>query len=92
MIEWCCKFQVSVGQYVSIALPTPVRYIFAADTSAPLEIIIVPIVIVSLLLGILLVFTVVWCYHRKVRVLKAELGWMNMINQIELSKLQPHES
>ena len=64
------------------------------NNSLPLEIIL-PVVLgvmVVFLLGALLVFSMVWWHHRrKVRVLKGELGWTNMINQIELSKLQ-HES
>jgi hypothetical protein len=53
--------------------------------------VITPVVIVVVLFGVLLVVGVVgvagW-YHRKVRVLKGELGWTNVMNQIELSKLQ----
>ena len=87
-------FQVNIGQYLSEILPTRLRY--NIDIAAvpgpdiPLAIII-PVVIVALLLGILLVFSVVGWYHKKVRVLRNELGWTNVINQIELNKLQ-HES
>ena len=85
---------MNVGQYISEVLPTRLRYNIditnVPGPDVPLAIII-PVAVVVLLLGILLVFGVVVGYHRKVRVLRNELGWTNVINEIELTKLQ-HES
>ena len=83
--------QVSIGQYISEALPTPLNYITPIENVPSPDVpvaAIVPVVVVVLLLGVLLVFSLVCWYHRKVRVLKGELGWTNVINQMELSKLQ----
>ena len=85
--------QVSIGQYISEALPTPLNYTISIEgipgPDVPVAAI-VPVVVVVLLLGVLLVLIIVWWYHRKVRGLTGELGWTNVINQMELSRLQ-HE-
>jgi hypothetical protein len=85
---------VRVGQYIIETLPTPLSYVSdGTNTPLPLEIII-PVVggvlAVIAFFFISIICCVVCYHHRKVRVLKDELGWTNMINQIELSKLQ-HE-
>ena len=83
--------QVSIGQYISEALPTPLNYIVPIENVPGPDVpvaAIIPVVVVVLLLGVLLVFSLVCWYHRKVRVLKGELGWTNVINQMELSRLQ----
>jgi hypothetical protein len=86
---------VRVGQYIIEPLPTLLTYVSDVPSEPlPLEIII-PVVAGGLAV-VAFFFTLIICcvvcyHHRKVRVLKGELGWMNMINQIELSKLQ-HES
>jgi multisubunit Na+/H+ antiporter MnhC subunit len=83
---------VRVGQYIIETLPTPLSYV-GDGTSEPLPlVIIIPVVVGGLAVVaffFILIICCVVCYHsRKVRVLKGELGWTNMMNQIELSKLQ----
>ena len=80
---------MSIGQYIRETLSTPLRYNIEDVPGPDIPVAaIVPVVVVVLLLGVLLVFSLVCWYHRKVRVLKGELGWTNVINQMELSKLQ----
>ena len=84
--------QVSIGQYISEVLPTPLNYIVPIEnvpgSDVSVAAIVPGVVVIVLLLVALLVFSLVCWYHRKVRVLKGELGWTNVINQMELSKLQ----
>ena len=81
--------QVSIGQHVRETVSTPLRYNIEDIPGPDVPVAaIVPVVIVVLLLGVLLVLSLVCWYHRKVRVLTGELGWTNVINQMELSRLQ----
>jgi hypothetical protein len=48
----------------------------------------VPAFAVVIIFVAIVLMVVCWYHHRKVRVLKGELGWANVINQVELSKLQ----
>ena len=82
--------QVSVGQYISEILPTPLRYIAAATTREIPLVIIIPAVAGGLLvvaLFFMVIICCVVCYHRR-KSKKTEQRWTNLLSQMELMELE----